>query len=187
MRRASIACLMALAAGPALAADVGAANLYGRDPGVAPAYACFSATFDVDWLQAHPAQNVTRLMVFANRRAVDEAAWDSANLEMSFRDSKATYHASAECGGDSSTFGCSVDCEGGGFRMTAVTTSSLSVTFDGYLRFYDTTDNPLDAPTSGFQPDDQNLMLRRTELRGCLPLIADDQIKARVEAGTLTH
>lgn len=174
-------------AAPALASDPGAEKLFGRDPGERAAYACFSKSFDADWLKAHPEQNVAKLMVLVSRRTSEGTVWHDGNLEIRFRDSAATYHVTAGCGGEDGNLGCGVDCDGGGYRMTAATKDELSVTFDGYLRYYDISDTPTGEKTSGFKADDKNLVVQRTDLRDCLPLIADDEIKAKVAHGDLTQ
>jgi hypothetical protein len=187
MRISLVIALTCLAASPAFAEEPSAANLYGRDPGNTPAYACFSKTFGPDWLKAHPDQNVTRLKVFAERRVDEGYTWDTPELELTFRDSKANYRVSATCSAENGVFSCGVDCEGGGFKMTAASTATLSVTFDGYLRYSDEAESAVDAPSSGFQSGDKNLMLDRTDLRDCLPLVIDDAVKARIASGTLTQ
>lgn len=98
MRLASIAFMASLLAAPAFAGDPGAERLFGRDPGEDAAYACFSKTFEADWLAAHPGQNVAELTVFVSRRTSDGTAWHDGNLELRFRDSAATYQVTAGCG-----------------------------------------------------------------------------------------
>lgn len=172
---------------PAMAQEPSAANLYGRDPGNNPAYACFSKTFGPDWLKAHPDQNLTRLKVFAERRVDEGYAWDTPELEFTFRDSKATYRVSATCSAENGVFHCGVDCEGGGYAMTPASKTTLSVTFDGYLRYSDEAESAVNAPSSGFHAGDKNLVLDRTALRDCLPLVIDDAVKARIASGALTQ
>ena len=78
MRLASMAILGALLAAPAMAGDLGAENMFGRDPGNDVAYACFSKTFDEAWLKAHPDQNVTKMTVFVARRSGEAATVPSS-------------------------------------------------------------------------------------------------------------
>lgn len=187
MRIALIALMVSTLSAPVLAGDLGTENLYGRDPGNSAAYACFTKTFDAAWLQAHPDQNVAKLTVFVARRTGEDMVWHGGNLEINFRDSAATYQVTADCSGEGGVLGCGVDCDGGGYQMTAISKSTLGITFDGYLRYYDISDSPVDAKTAGFQAGDKNLVVERTELQNCVPLIADEDIKARVAKGALTQ
>jgi hypothetical protein len=187
MRMASIALLASLFAAPAVAGDLAAEKLFGRDPGNAAAHACFSKTFDDAWLKAHPHQNVAGMMVYVARRYVDDTVWHSGTMQLHFRDSTSTFHATAECGLDGNVLGCSIDCDGGGYQMTVVSKSELGVAVDGRLRYYDISEAPTDARTVGFRDGDKNFSLLRTDLRDCLPLVADEEIKAKIAAGALTQ
>jgi len=187
MRLTVAAFAMTMLAAPTLAGDIGAENLFGHDPGNNPAYACFSRTFDEAWLKARPEQNVAKLTVFVSRRTSDGTVWHDGNLEIRFRDSAATYHVTAGCGGENGVLGCGVDCEGGGYQMTAITKSELGIKIDGYLRYYDISDTPAGAKTAGFTTGDKNLVVQRTGIKDCLPLVADEDIKARIAEGAITQ
>ena len=188
MRLALLAFLGSALAVPAMAGDVMAEKFYGRDPGNAAAYACFSKTFDEAWLKAHPDQNVARLTVFVARRSGEDSVWHSAEMEIHFRDSKATYQVSADCSGEGDSLGCGVDCDGGGYKMTAISKSEFGLELDERLRYYDITEPPVKgAKTIGFQPGDRNLTIQRTELRDCLPQVTDDDVRAKIAAGALTQ
>lgn len=71
--------------------------------------------------------------------------------------------------------------------MTAIAKDQISVTFDGYLRYGEISDRPTGEKTSGFKSGDRNLVVQRTDLRDCLPLIADDEIKAKIVSGAATQ
>ena len=187
MRFAFTVLLGALFATPALAGDASDEKLFGRDPGNGPAYACFSRAFDAPWLQAHPEQNVARLTVFVARKSGDDTVWHSGNMELHFRDSAATYHVTADCSGQDGVLGCGVDCDGGGYKMTVMSNSELGIEVDDYLRYYDIFDTSVDARTSGFRAGDKNLVVARSDLRDCLSLIADEDIKAKIAGGFLTQ
>jgi hypothetical protein len=187
MRLASIAFLTPLLAAPAMAGDLAAENLFGRDPGHSAAYACFSRTFDEAWLKAHPEQNVADMTVFVARRSGEDAIWHTGNMQIHFRDSTATYHVTADCGGEGAVLGCGVDCDGGGYQMTAISKSELGIKIDDYLRYYDISDQPTGDKTAGFKDSDKNLVVQRTDLRDCLPLVVDEKIKAKIANGVLTQ
>ena len=187
MRHIFIAFILSFISAPVWAGDPAAENLFGRDPGNSAAYACFSTTFDDAWLKDHPGQNVAGMTVFVARRPGEDTVWHSGNIELHFKDSKATYHVAADCSGEGMVLGCGINCDGGGYQMTAISKSELGIGIDGYLRYHDTSDKPTDAETAGFSEGDKNFVLHRTELRDCLPLIADDEIKARIAKGELTQ
>jgi hypothetical protein len=187
MRLAILALSIGVFAAPAMAGDLTSEKLYGRDPGKAPAYACFSRRFDDAWLKARPAQNVAGITVFVAQRATEDGIWHTGNMEVHFRDSKATYQVTADCGNDGDQLGCGVDCDGGGYQMTAISTSEISVQVAGYLRYYDIADQPTGATTAGFGEGDRRLTLQRVSLGNCLPLVADDSIKAAIARGELTQ
>lgn len=187
MRLASIAVFASLFAAPAIAGDLAAENLFGRDPGNNAAYACYSTTFDEAWLKAHPQQNVTKLTVFVARRTGEDAVWHTGNLELHFRDSTATYQVTADCSSEDASLNCGIDCDGGGYKMTTISTSELAIIADGYMRYYDISDAPTGARTVGFKDGDKNLTVQRTDLKNCLPLVADDEIKAKITKGDLTQ
>lgn len=187
MRLISVAFLVSILAAPAMAGDLAAENLFGRDPGKNAAYACFSRVFDTAWFKAHPEQNVAKMTVFVARRNGDDTVWHSGNMEIHFRDSAATYHVTADCSGEGDVLGCGVDCDGGGYKMAVISKSELGISVDSYLRYYDIADKPSGEKTSGFKAGDTKLVLQRTDLRDCLSLIADDEIKAKVADGVLTQ
>lgn len=186
MRLLLDALAVALLATPSLAGEIATENLFGRDPGNNAAYACFSKTFDEAWLKARPEQNVTRMIVFVARRSGEDAVWHTGNMEMHFRDSTATYQVSADCSGEGAALNCGIDCEGGGYKMTTISKSELGITVDGYMRYYDIAEQPTGAKTVGFKDGDKNLSVQRTDLKDCLPLVADDDIKAKIAKGDLT-
>ena len=187
MRLASMAILGSLLAAPAMAGDLGAENMFGRDPGNDVAYACFSRSFDEAWLKAHPDQNVTRMTVFVARRSGEDTVWHSGNMEMHFKDSTATYQVTADCSNEGTLFGCGIDCDGGGYQMTAISKSELGIIIDGHMRYYDIAEQPTGQKTAGFKDGDKNLTVQRTALQDCLPLVADDEIKAKIVKGDLTQ
>lgn len=196
MRLPVAAFAITLLAAPALAGDIGAEKLFGHDPGNNAAHACFSRTFDAAWLKAHPDQNIEKLTVYVGRKAMEEGVWHAGNMDIKFRDSKEAWRVSADCSGEGGSLHCGVDCDGGGYAMTAISKSQLSVTPDDYLRYYnangtdavDETDQA--APrenTAGFKTGDKNLTLDRTDIQDCLPLIDDEGVKAGIIRGAITQ
>jgi hypothetical protein len=121
MRHIFIAFILSFISAPVWAGDPAAENLFGRDPGNSAAYACFSTTFDDAWLKDHPGQNVAGMTVFVARRPGEDTVWHSGNIELHFKDSKATYHVAADCSGEGMVLGCGIDCDGGGVDVTRVT------------------------------------------------------------------
>ena len=185
--RLTAALAMTMLAAPVLARDIGAENLFGHDPGNNPAYACFTRTFDEAWLKAHPEQNVAKLTIYVARRAGKDAIWHSGNMEIKFRDSKATYHVTADCSGEGGLLNCGVDCDGGGYAMTAMSKTRISITPDDRLRYYDIADEPSGETTKGFTSSDKNLAADRVGIKDCLPLVADEDIKMKIAEGAITQ
>lgn len=178
---------IALLAGPSIADDIGAKTLFGHDPRDSPAYACFSKVFDKAWLAAHPDQNVAKLTVYVARRAGEDAVWHSGNMEIKFRDSKATYQVTADCSGEGGLLSCGVDCDGGGYAITVISQSQISIAPDDRLRYYDIADEPSKETTKGFKSGDTNLVADRTDIKDCLPLVADEDIKMKITQGAITQ
>ena len=190
MRLPFAAFALSMLAAPALAGDIGAEKLFGQDTGNRPAHACFSKIFDAAWLKAHPDQNIEKLTVYVGRKAMEEAVWYTGNMDIKFRDSKEAWRVSAECSGEGASLHCGVDCDGGGFVMTAISKSQLSVAPDDYLRYYNATDAGEAEPkenTVGFKSGDKNLTLDRTDIQDCLPLIDDEGVKAGIIRGAVTQ
>lgn len=199
MRLPVAAFALTMLAAPALAGRLEAENLFGYDPGDKAVHACFSKTFDAAWLKAHPDQNIEKLTIYVGRKAVDDSVWYAGNMDIKFRDSKEGYRVSADCSGEGGSLHCGVDCDGGGYAMTAISKSQLSVTPDDYLRYYnangtdaadetDQADNAAPkAQTVGFKAGDKNLTLDRTDIQDCLPLINDEGLKAGIIRGAVTQ
>ena len=186
MRLPVAAFALTMLAAPAFAEDIGAEQLFGHDPGNKAAHACYSKTFDAAWLKAHPGQNVAKLTVYVARRASEDAVWYAGNMEIKFRDSKATYQVTADCSGEGGLLNCGVDCDGGGYAMTVMSKTRIGVTPDDRLRYYDIADQPTET-TKGFASGDKNLVADRTDIKDCLPLVADEDIKAKIAEGAITQ
>jgi hypothetical protein len=190
MMMAGLALSFPVLAEAARAADPDAAKLYGTDPGLAPARACFAHNFDPAWLAGHKDQNVSQILVQATRRVDEGTAWDLAAVQLRFRDSHGLFEISADCSLSDGAIHCGVDCDGGGFSMKMLSASALGVSFDGYVRFSDTTqpvdpEATVDPPlsTAGFGQGDKTLVLERVDPKNCSTL-ADDSDAATSDPAT---
>jgi hypothetical protein len=151
---------------------------------------CYARHYDKAHLASHPKQNVTEMLVYFVKRKGDEGnVYYQFDGQVKFRDSRKAFTFDGDCNRDKpgEPVHCGIDCDGGGFNADAKDGKSIELKIgDSGIRLGDAED---DAPlgSKGFQSDDETFLLQQTDLRDCLPVIYDDDVKAAVKKGTVTQ
>jgi hypothetical protein len=194
MRRAVAACLMLVVTvlpGVALADQSDVVKIFGRDPGTGDAHACFVRHYTKAHLKSHPDQNVTDMIAYVSKQAGLDAYY-AINLQVNFRQLLKPFQVSGSCSQSTDgeqTLGCGVECDGGSLSVRVKDESAILVEIPDSVRLYDASATEEgDLPTGArFGSDDKLFRLDRTELKDCLPVIYDDEIKAKVMSGAITQ
>jgi hypothetical protein len=189
-----LTCLPVVAlAGVAYAGNDRLDGLFNQQPTGAVANLCYVRHYDKPHLASHRNQNVTDMLVYLGKKKGDEAGqfYYVFDAQVKFRDSKKQFTFDGDCNRDAARPGvavnCGIDCDGGGFSAVARENASMELTIgEGSVRLGDPDD---DAPlgSKAFQSDDKTFVLHQTELKDCLPVIYDDNVKAQVSKGILTQ
>ena len=89
---------------------------------------------------------------------------------------------------------CGVECDGGSLSVRVKNNQSLLVDIPDSVRMFDPTDNgdaegdEADLPKGArFGSDDKIFRLDRTSLKDCLPVMFDEEQKAKVISGAITE
>jgi hypothetical protein len=195
MRRALAACLMMLVSGAwsvASAQQSDVVKIFGRDPGTGDAHACFVRHYTKAHLKAHPDQNVTDMIAYVGKQTGPDPYY-MINLQVNFRQLPKPFQVSGSCSQSSDgkqTLGCGVECDGGSLSVRVKNESAILVEIPDSVRLFDpsATEEGDDLPRGArFGSDDKLFRLDRTELKDCAAVIYDDEIKARVLSGAITH
>lgn len=185
----ALACL-ALAA-PAMAAGSSTdALLFGKDPGLAPAQACFVRHYTPEHLASHPDQNVKDMMLFVNSYAdSDNARQYVLEMGVDFKSVDKTFFVSGGCYSSvdgKETLGCGIDCDGGHIEVNVKDTKSMLVAIPDGARSWDPDEEDGEEPVrpegANFGLDDKLFRLDRADLQTCLPLVYDDAMRAEISA-----
>jgi hypothetical protein len=191
-RIAILACLPLLAfAGAASAAGNELEKLFARHPDKPASNICMLRHYDEAHLAAHPNQNVTDMLVYIGKREGEDDGYIrySVNAQVKFRDSKKKWSFAGDCGreaGKATSIGCGIDCEGGGYDVSLRGDKSVELTITSSVRL-NGDDSEEKIPTAGFKSDDKTFLLQQTALKDCLPLIYDDDLKAKISKGLVTR
>lgn len=166
-------------------------KLFGRDPGAGPAHACFSRRYTKAHLASHPDQNVTTMLAYVSKQEGTDPYY-GINLQVNFRQIKKPFQVSGSCSGNSDTgaLGCGIECDGGSLSVRVKNDQSILVDIPDSVRLFDpsASDEFADLPKGArFGADDKLFRLDRTELSDCLPVIYDEEIKAKVISGAITQ
>jgi hypothetical protein len=195
MRRSVAACLMLVAValpGMARADPTDAVKIFGRDPGTGDAHACFVRHYAKAHLKSHPDQNVTDMIAYVGKQAGPDPYY-MINLQVNFRQLLKPFQVSGSCSQSTDgkqTLGCGVECDGGSLSVRVKNESAILVEIPDSVRLFDpsATEEGDDLPKGArFGSDDKLFRLDRTELKDCAAVIYDDEIKARVLSGAITH
>ena len=178
-------CLPGLARADA-ASDI--IKIFGRDPGTSAAHACFIRHYTKAHLASHPKQNVTDMMLYVNKQ-VGTDPYYGLNMQVNFRQLNKPFQVSGSCsvGADGKhAMGCGVEC------VRVKNETSVLVDIPNSVRLFDPADS--NEETTGelpsnarFGADDKLFRLDRTDLKDCLPVIYDEETKAKVTEGTITQ
>jgi len=195
MRRALVACisLLAIQAGAGVAAaqsDV--VKIFGRDPGDGAAHACFVRRYTKAHLGSHPDQNVTAMTAFVSRQDGPDGYY-AVSMQVKFRQLDKPFQVSGSCSESSDgkqALGCGVECDGGSLSVRVKNEQSVLVEIPNSVRLFDplATSEFDDLPKGArFGSDDKLFRLDRADLRDCLPVIYDEEVKAKVISGAITQ
>jgi hypothetical protein len=183
---ASAAAGLAIAWAGAAAATENDLALFGKDPGKAKVYACFTRRYDQAHLAAHPKQNVVDMPMLVNSYVDDNDSGRQYQLEIGvrFRKRPTLFQLSGAC--DSTVNGktalsCGFDCDGGRVDVRIKDAQSILVSIPDGAQTWDpgSAEPPADAK---FGKDDKLFRLDRTGLKDCLPEALDDDVKADLAA-----
>jgi hypothetical protein len=119
----------------------------------------------------------------------------SVNMQVNFRQLKKPFQVSGNCGVDADgrkTLSCGIDCDGGHIDVRVKSEAALLIEIPTYARIFDPsdleTDERADVPEKArFGSDDKIFRVDRTDLKNCVPVIYDEDIKAKVMRGTITR
>jgi hypothetical protein len=118
MKRATLAFLAAAATTPACAATTFDAYFAKADGG----HPCYARTYTDAHMVEHPVQTVTRIEIDYDPKNPDGVANRPEKFELGFgfmlKHSHAWYTNVAECSARSTGFDCSLESDGGAFRLT---------------------------------------------------------------------
>lgn len=195
--RSALLSILFTAGLPALAhadAATDVVRIFGRDPGMGAAHSCFIRHYTKAHLASHPQQNVTDMLLYVNKQEGADAYY-SLNMQVNFRQLNKPFQVAGSCsqGSDGKhALSCGIDCDGGAIAVRVKNETSVLVDIPDSVRVYDPSGSD-DASDAGlpkgarFGEDDKLFRLDRTDLRDCLPVIFDEDVKARVLQGVTTQ
>ena len=176
---------------PAFAQASDVVSIFGRDPGTGDAHACFVRHYTKAHLKSHPDQNVTDMIAYVGKQAGPDPYY-MINLQVNFRQLLKPFQVSGSCSQSTDgkqTLGCGVECDGGSLSVRVKNESAILVEIPDSVRLFDpSVTEEGDLPKGArFGSDDKLFRLDRAELKDCLPVIYDDEIKAKVMSGAITQ
>jgi len=165
-----------------------------REPGAAGANACFGRQYARKHLSTHPDQNVTDMLAYVSKSEGPDSAY-SVSLRVRFRQLNKPFNVSGSCGlgaDGKSTLGCGIDCDGGSLSVRIKNEQSLLVEIPDSVRLYDPSASDDDAgpdlpKAARFGSDDKLFRLDRADLKACLGLVFDEDIKAKILSGEIRN
>jgi len=194
MRQAVAACLMLAAVvlpdmAHADASDV--VKIFGREPGTGDAHACFVRHYTKAHLKSHPEQNVTDMIAYVGKQTGPDPYY-MINLQVNFRQLPKPFQVSGSCSQSTDgkqTLGCGVECDGGSLSVRVKNESAILVEIPDSVRLFDPSATAEgDLPKGArFGSDDKLFRLDRADLKNCLSIIYDEEIKAKVQSGVITQ
>jgi len=178
--------ILATSAGVALAASASDASIFGKEPGKAKAYACYTRFYDKAHLAAYPKQNTKDMILFVNSDFdPDLGRQYQLLIGVHFRKHAKQFEAYGSCSLSDDGTGnlhCGIDCDGGAIGVSVKDATSILVSIPEGARTWDpeTDDDP--PANARFGADDKLFRLDRANLKDCLPVIGDETIKAEIAA-----
>ena len=166
-------------------------KIFGRDPGDRAAHACFIRRYTNAHLKSHPDQNVTTMLAYVGKQEGSDRYY-SISLQVNFRQLNKPFQISGSCSENAETgaLGCGVECDGGSLSVRVKDDQSILVDIPESVRLFDpaAAGDMDDLPTGArFGSDDKLFRLDRTALSDCVPVIYDDEVKAKVISGAVTQ
>jgi hypothetical protein len=176
--------ILAASGGVAAAASAGDATVFGTVPANGKLYACYTRSYDKAHLASHPKQNARDMALFVN--AVDEDGQQyGLAIGVHFRKSPRLFEVYGGCSQSDDgkgTLHCGVECDGGQIDVSVKDETSVLVSIPDGARTWDPESGD-DAPDNlHFGADDKLFRLDRADLKDCLGIIADEEVKAEIAA-----
>jgi hypothetical protein len=174
-------------AGSAMAAEASSgAMLFGKEPGPGHAFACFNRHYDAPHLTGHPRQNVRDMTMFVDSWSdADSGRQYSLGIGVKFRAVKSEFQLSGGCSSTvdgKNALSCGIDCDGGHIDVRVRDANSVLVGIPDGARTWDPESENEPPKQAHFGADDKLFRLDRTDLKQCLPLVADEDIRAEISA-----
>jgi hypothetical protein len=142
-------------------------------------------------LKSHPDQNVTDMIAYVGKQTGPDPYY-MINLQVNFRQLLKPFQVSGSCSQSTDgkqTLGCGVECDGGSLSVRVKNKSAILVEIPDSVRLFDpSATEEGDLPKGArFGSDDKLFRLDRADLKDCLPIIYDEEIKAKVQSGAITQ
>lgn len=160
--------------------------LFGKDPGEAKAFACFTRHYDPRHLASHPEQNVTDMTLLVDSYPdADMGRQYILGIGVNFRSVEDQLQLSGGCSASAegeNLLNCGIDCDGGIIDVKPRDASSVLVSIPDGARTWDP-DAAGEPPAAAvFGVDDKLFRLDRVAVSECLPLVFDDETRAAILA-----
>jgi hypothetical protein len=155
-----------------------------------PAYACFTRRYDSVHLARLPRQKVTamRLLVSVEPGAEGEGPSHMFRMDVSLRNKSGRYESGGACGiseaelGPALTFGCGVDCDGGGIAVEIARDDAVLVKTERVRIWRPGSEEPNEDAASVGGGEDRIFRLDRAPLADCATLIEDKAARSAMLA-----
>jgi hypothetical protein len=156
-------------------------------------YACFTRSYDSEHLAEHPQQRVSvmKLLLTAEKDSEENEMNYSFRLGVKYRNKTGNYDSSGDCGhgkfvdehSNEATFGCGVDCDGGGINVLMTNADKSVMVKLERIRIWKDKNYDEDAAQDLVAgADDKSFRLDRTALQDCESLVTD-----RKELAAIRH
>ena len=156
-------------------------------------YACFTRSYDSEHLVDHPQQKVSvmKLLLTAEKDSEENEMNYSFRLGVKYRNKTGNYDSSGDCGhgkfvdehSNEATFGCGVDCDGGGINILMTNADKSAMVKLERIRIWKDKNYDEDAAQDLVAgADDKSFRLDRTSLQDCASLVTD-----RKELAAIRH
>jgi hypothetical protein len=131
------------------------------------------------------------MLVYIGKREGEENGYINydINAQVKFRDSKKNWSFAGNCGrepGKAGPVGCGIDCDGGHYDVSLKDDKTIELSMPYSVRLNEETEDGK-VDTAAFKSDDKTFLLHQTELKDCLPVIYDDDLKAKISKGLVTQ
>lgn len=185
MMKLALTTALILSAGPVLAGPL-ELQLFGQEVSEETLAACYVRHYDEPHLKVHPQQNVTDMALLVS--GVPDGAGGGIyglGIGVNFRDVSNQLQLSGGCGvgEDGQMLNCGIDCDGGVIDVTLRDKDSVRVEIPYGARTWDPESDDEPDPAAEFGEDDKVFRLNRADLKECLSLVWDEDLKARITAG----